>query len=631
MTTLARSVPTSQEAAALRLCDTAISYGDMYWRVLPLYGIIDGRCTCGNPDCTSPGKHPHGHFAPHGVKDASLDGNEICRWFGNGEVLNVGVATGPESGIVVLDVDKRHGGVESLKGLGDLPRTATVKTGGGWHYYFKCPEGVDIRNSAGKLGPGLDVRGAGGYVVAPPSMHASGVPYKWLVDPRGGLADLPRPILDRLTQRPKAATPVGDTIPVGSRDTTLTSLAGSMRRRGMTEAGILAALRIENGRCEEPLPDGDLQRIARSIGTRPAGETNVEMARPPITVVDAATWLTTEPPASDQILTDTFDAGDKVALIGPSKMRKSFFLLQGTLSIASGRDFLGWSVPKPRRVFLVQFEIQQHHFHRRVRRMAAALELTPEILEDRFQIVNGRGLALSGAAGIEAVKQAVLPFSPDLICIDPLYKISTGAENAAEDMKTVLGLFDQLAEQTGAAVLYVHHDAKGFSGDRDIRDRGSGSGVLGRDYDACFTLTPHATEDDAVVVETLLRNYRPQEACTIGWVNDLNGGYCFGPRPDLAATKKTSTNAKARDIVTDEACHAVAIELLRDAAMEIGDFKQAIREKTGLGRNRTDEFVRRALKQPECPFDIYETRGRGRHRKLVGLPEQIAKLRECGQ
>jgi len=569
-------------------------------------------------------------LVPHGLKNASLDGNQICEWFGNGEVLNLGIATGPESGLVVLDVDERHGGNESLQALGELPRTATVQTGGGRHYYFKHPKGLDIRNSTGKLGEGLDIRAAGGYAVAPPSMHVSGVRYKWLIDPRGGLAELPRAILDRLTERPKGVTAsVGDVIPVGQRDSTFASMAGSMRRRGMTEAGILAALRIENGRCEEPLPDVDLQRIARSIGTRPAGPSESEIVRPDITVVDAATWLTTEPPPPDQIFADMFDRGDKVAIIGSSKLRKSFFLLQGALSLASGRDFLGWSVPKPRRVFVVQLEIQQHHFHRRVQRMAAALELTPENLQDRLQIVNGRGLALAGAAGIEAVKQAVLPSSPDLICIDPLYKISTGAENTAEDAKVVLGLFDRLAEQTGAAVLYVHHDSKGFSGDRDIRDRGSGSGVLGRDYDACFTLTPHASEDDAVVVETLLRNYRPQEASTIGWVNDLNGGYCFGPRPDLAPTKRTSSNARTRDAITFDACLEVAEEVLSNAPMEMKDFKACLREKTGLSRDRTNEFVRWALQRPEAPLDVHGRRGRGQNDKWIGLPHQIDRLKEA--
>lgn len=271
-TSEACNVPRTLTASNGEVCSTAIDYADLGWRVLPLWGIIDGRCACGRPDCPSAGKHPHGRFAPRGMKDGTIDGATICTWYANGDVVNVGIATGPESGLVVLDVDDRHDGSESLRALGDLRRTATVQTGGGRHYYFRLPVDLDIRNSAGKLGPGLDIRAAGGYVVAPPSMHVSGARYKWLVDPRGGLADLPRCILDRLTERPKAAAPVvGDVIPCGERDDTFASLAGSMRRRGMSKAGILAALRVENARCEEPLPDVDLQRISKSIGSKPEG------------------------------------------------------------------------------------------------------------------------------------------------------------------------------------------------------------------------------------------------------------------------------------------------------------------------------------------------------------------------
>lgn len=197
-------------------------------------------------------------------------------WFSDGQLVNIGIRTGPESGIVVLDVDPRHGGEESLKTLGSLPDTATVAIGGGGeHLYFKYPDGLSIRNSAGRLGPGLDIRGAGGYVVVPPSVHISGGLYKWLRDPRGGLADLPQHILEKLIEKPapvKASAPVNGIIPKGQRDNTLTSMAGSMRRRGMTEGAILAALREENQRCEEPLRDAELQRIARSIGKKAPGQ-----------------------------------------------------------------------------------------------------------------------------------------------------------------------------------------------------------------------------------------------------------------------------------------------------------------------------------------------------------------------
>ena len=186
------------------LCDTAITYAELGWHAMPLQGVHDGRCACGRVDCSSPGKHPHGRFAPQGLKNATLDGGAICQWFANGEILNLGVATGAESGLVVLDVDDRHGGSASLRELGPLPRTATVRTGGGQHLYFKWPAGVsDIRNSAGKLGPGLDIRANGGYVVAPPSVHICGSPYKWLIDPRAGLAELPAKITARLNEPPE--------------------------------------------------------------------------------------------------------------------------------------------------------------------------------------------------------------------------------------------------------------------------------------------------------------------------------------------------------------------------------------------------------------------------------------------
>lgn len=259
---------------AERMCSAAISYADLGLLVLPLWSAHDGRCDCGKAECTSAGKHPHGRYARHGLKDATQDGAVICSWFNNGQAVNIGILTGVESGIVVLDIDPRHGGEESLKVLGLLPDTAKAATGGGgWHYFFRHP-GDEVRNSAGKLGDGLDIRGDGGYVVAAPSVHVSGQQYRWLRDPRAGLAELPGNILDRLVGAPaaKISSTVEGAIPKGQRDNTLTSLAGTMRRRGMSESAILAALREENVRCEEPLPDKDLVRISHSIGKKEPAE-----------------------------------------------------------------------------------------------------------------------------------------------------------------------------------------------------------------------------------------------------------------------------------------------------------------------------------------------------------------------
>ncbi len=133
---------------------------------------------------------------------------------------------------------------------------------------FRHP-GVTLRNSVEKLlGPGLDVRADGGYIVVPPSVHASGRQYKWL-RPLEELADMPFWLLAALQgqgRRPET-TANGEEIKEGSRNAALTSLAGSMRRRGMNASEILAALRaINDRRCAPPLADDELAGIAESVG-----------------------------------------------------------------------------------------------------------------------------------------------------------------------------------------------------------------------------------------------------------------------------------------------------------------------------------------------------------------------------
>ncbi len=251
--------------------EAALSYADLGWAVLPLWPVSGGHCDCGKADCRSPGKHPHGRYAPHGLKDATKEADVIRDWFADGHVINIGILTGSESGIIVLDVDPRHGGEESLKKLGPMPETVTVATGGGGrHLYFRYPNGLDIRNSAKKLGPGLDIRGTGGYVVAPPSGHVSGNSYAWRRDPNAALAEMPKLLLDRLEQkkkvRRKVPHPSKETIPDGERNDALTSLAGKLRREGKTPEEMYARLREENiARCMPPLLDEEVKRIAESV------------------------------------------------------------------------------------------------------------------------------------------------------------------------------------------------------------------------------------------------------------------------------------------------------------------------------------------------------------------------------
>jgi Primase C terminal 1 (PriCT-1)/Bifunctional DNA primase/polymerase, N-terminal len=118
---------------------------------------------------------------------------------------------------------------------------------------------------------GVELRGVGAYVVVPPSIHPSGVPYLGTLSPVAELPPIPESVVAILpavgaTPTPTPASTAGEKIPNGRRNNTLASLAGSMRRRGHTEREILAALLVVNAdRCVPPKPEGEIRAVVRSI------------------------------------------------------------------------------------------------------------------------------------------------------------------------------------------------------------------------------------------------------------------------------------------------------------------------------------------------------------------------------
>lgn len=250
------------QAAALRYAKHGLA-------VLPLYETRAGACACGKPDCPRPGKHPR---TRNGVKDASRDPATIREWWTRWPGASIGIATGKVNGLLVLDVDGPEGQASLKQFTHDkIPAVWLAGTGRGVHAYFRYSDG-EIRSQ--RLGPGLDVRGEGSYVVAPPSTHVSGKVYTWKHGPtdNGAQVDgnVPGWLLGALRERkgssrtgegPKPAT--AERILEGERNNHLMSLAGVMRRRGSSEEAILQALLVENAtRCEHPLPREEVAGIA---------------------------------------------------------------------------------------------------------------------------------------------------------------------------------------------------------------------------------------------------------------------------------------------------------------------------------------------------------------------------------
>ncbi|HVW31604.1 MAG TPA: bifunctional DNA primase/polymerase, partial [Acidimicrobiia bacterium] len=169
-----------------RPIDAALAYARRGWPVFPLHSVLAGCCSC-RRDCSHPVKHP---LARHGLHEATRDERTLRGWWDRWPWANVGLVTGAASGLVVIDVDPAKGGTDSLARLrflmGSLPETLAAATGGGGQHLLYSHPGEEVRNTAGRLPgigeplPGLDLRGDGGYIVAPPSRHASGRPYRWV-------------------------------------------------------------------------------------------------------------------------------------------------------------------------------------------------------------------------------------------------------------------------------------------------------------------------------------------------------------------------------------------------------------------------------------------------------------------
>jgi hypothetical protein len=203
---------------------------------------------------------------------------EIRAWFERWPDANVGVVTGAVSGLVVVDVDPRHGGTEALAELerthGPLPSGVEARTGGGGrHLYFAHPGDV-VHNRVG-LAPGIDLRGDGGVVVAPPSIHPSGRRYRWR---RGHAPDEvalaePPPWLLRAPGAARAGHPlaywrerVRRPVLEGERNATLASFAGHLLWHEVDPDVVTELLLAWNRlRCEPPLTDDEVVRTAASI------------------------------------------------------------------------------------------------------------------------------------------------------------------------------------------------------------------------------------------------------------------------------------------------------------------------------------------------------------------------------
>jgi hypothetical protein len=216
---------------------------------------------------------------------ATTDPTRINNWWSNG-ACNVAIATGPGSGVWVLDIDGENdeGWLRKLESAhGELPPTVEVITGKGRHLYFRWPTGENIRNIQNR-DDFPDVRGDGGYVMAPPSIHPSGRAYAWSVDSASEFADAPDWLINLVVNRPRNSdgvietyTPeqwrsfISETVDGSRRGSAIARLYGLLIRRWVDPVVALDIARMFNAqRCDPPLDEHEVLRIANDIAKRQA-------------------------------------------------------------------------------------------------------------------------------------------------------------------------------------------------------------------------------------------------------------------------------------------------------------------------------------------------------------------------
>lgn len=403
--------------------------------VLPIHGLIEGRCACGNAECESPGKHPISSLVHNGVKGATLDVKVIKRWHRSNPDMNYAVAT---EGLAVIDCDSKEA-LRAFRSGYHPPPTFTVKTARGFHFYYRgeMPARNGVRDK-------LDVKsGSGSYVVGPGSRHASGLIYAvWDDEP---IADLPQNIAG-ITERADDPAEEGGSrqIPVGMRNSTLTQFAGYMHARNVPKAALMETLKALNRTMsEKPLPDREVRQIARSVsryrvkplpGIRPFSEVADEELE----------WLWYPYICLGTIGLLDGDPGDG----------KSQFTGWLVSEVSRGRVLPNGTRIPPANCFLFNFEdLPGAVIKKRLEANGADLERV-FIQTATFKLTPEMADWLDGE---------IAKAKPSLVILDPIQAFITGEVDASNnvDVREFMERLKDIAERRRCAIIVVRHFGKG--------------------------------------------------------------------------------------------------------------------------------------------------------------------------
>ena len=453
--------------------------------------------------CRPNGKEPMGSLVPNGCLDATTDVETIKGWWSKCPNANIGLATGAKSGLAVVDLD----GPEGLKS-GNLLRLSsniTALTGRGKQLFYSDPKGI-VTNSVKKLSAGVDTRGTGGYVVAPPSRHPNGKRYTWLRQPlsRSALPSLPTeliqaevPSISTVRKPDSWMSSALEELKKGHIHNTLISVLGKFLSHGFTEEDTFKLLQpyaLEDGKPFEGLRD----KIAEIWRRYP-------------------TQSTLGPSRSETIDTFLEDIKEPEWICKPFIAKKSIGFVVGLpatlktwlcadLAVESAQGGGMWAglfpVTKCKTLFIDQ-ERWKGETQRRFSAILAAKKIAHSGIKDSLYLKSGTTIRLNIDSSYQAFRTELLEMRPELIIVDSFATFHTLPENDRTEIQKVLERIKELRNEIGCTWVFINHENKSAypNGEPEgIPTMGTMVGSIGIGAAAEFCLTVRRVDDNTSII-----------------------------------------------------------------------------------------------------------------------------------
>lgn len=430
---------------------------------------------------------------------------EVEIWWRLWPNANIGLLTGS---VIVVDADSKEA-VEFIES-GNITRSPwRVKTARGEHFYYQRNPSLEIRNSTSPHK--IDIRGYGGYVVAPPSVHHCGAVYEWQIDTLYGadsLQDLPILMADDLKAiseyngTSKGVTlnidvsgvkPVnrGEQVEEGRRNDAAASLAGHYFAKGLEVERVKSLVQAWNANNKKPLSREEIDTVVESIARTAMAKMDKDERPDPdsLTAKKSSLFfhnfgeLQNNPPVKPDDLWGhrILFSNSRILIAGAPKIGKTYFNMELAVKLAINGEMLGWQTGKPCKIAYLNAEVLDYFVKERIEEITNKLNDKQKQMVQANLFITGRiEIDLLSTAAFYALFDEIERIKPDVIIVDPLANVHSANEDKSTEVLRVLNRLSTLADINKSAIVLAHHVRKGQVNGTNIDpfDAIRGSGAL---------------------------------------------------------------------------------------------------------------------------------------------------------